>query len=85
MSEKQINVSVVYFAMFRELAGRGEETWSGPSETPASRIYDDLRKHYDFPLAFDHVRVAINDEFAPGDPVVNSGDKLVFIPPVSGG
>jgi molybdopterin synthase sulfur carrier subunit len=33
----------------------------------------------------DTVMTAVNEEFAPDDTVIEDGDEIAFIPPVSGG
>lgn len=39
----------------------------------------------EFELKLDSVMAAVNEEFASDDEVIQSGDTVAFIPPVSGG
>ncbi len=81
-------ITVEYFALFRSLAKKSEESLdltnsSEPISIPA--VYDTLRARYGFPLEQASVHVAVNDAYVPWEYVLQSGDRLVFIPPVSGG
>jgi molybdopterin-guanine dinucleotide biosynthesis protein A len=77
-------IHVQYFAVFREQAGRSEETITTHASTPAA-LYAELRQRHPFKLAQQQVKVAVNDEFASWDTPLRAGDRVVFIPPVAGG
>lgn len=81
----QLNINVRYFALFRELTGRSEETLLVEAGSTAGRLYRKLGETYAFQLGMADVRVAVNDEFASFDRPLAEGDRVVFIPPVSGG
>lgn len=77
-------VQIEYYALFRACAGKGrEETALGGGDPML--IYDELRRKYRFPLERDNVRLAVNDAFVPWETALRPGDRLVFVPPVSGG
>ncbi len=79
-----IQVSVEYFALFREHAGRASEALSTDMATAAD-LYQFLRQKYGFGLEQEDVKVAVNDCFVDWNHPVVDNDTLVFIPPVSGG
>ncbi|MEQ1581298.1 MAG: NTP transferase domain-containing protein [Steroidobacteraceae bacterium] len=79
---KQLKIQ--YFALFREQAGRGEETLESTADTPA-RLYAELQRRHPFKLQKEQLRVAVNAEFCDWQASLNSGDTVVFIPPVAGG
>lgn len=79
---KKINMN--YFAFFRDLAGKSQESINTESAT-AKELYNELKLKYDFNLCLSNLKVAINDEFKSFDTNLNDGDKVVFIPPVAGG
>jgi molybdopterin converting factor subunit 1 len=81
----QLNINVRYFALFRELTGRSEEPLLVEAGSTAGRLYRKLGETYAFQLGMEDVRVAVNDEFASFDRPLAEGDRVVFIPPVSGG
>ena len=76
-------VSIEYFAVLREHAGKSGEQRSTDAET-AGDLFVELRQDYNFP-EFSSVKVALNDEFSSWDAELNEGDSVVFIPPVAGG
>lgn len=76
-------VSVEYFAILRERAGRDCEVIETSLSTPAD-LFAELQSRYDFPV-MTSVKVAINDEFADWQHILQDGDTVVFIPPVAGG
>jgi molybdopterin synthase sulfur carrier subunit len=78
-------VEVLYFAMLQESARKNHEVISLDPGLTASKLYQKLKSTYDFSLEFHQLRVAINDRFAPGESVLKEGDRVAYIPPVSGG
>lgn len=78
------SITVEYFAVFRAQAKRDAEDipLDGAS---LPEVYDRMRNRHGFALERDSVHVAINDVYASWDAVLQPGDRLVFIPPVSGG
>jgi molybdopterin converting factor subunit 1 len=79
------SINIKYFAILRELAGcEGEALTLAPGDT-AARVYMRLAERHGFRLGLNEVRVAVNDEFTGFDHPLTAGDRLVFIPPVSGG
>ncbi|MBS0579791.1 MAG: NTP transferase domain-containing protein [Proteobacteria bacterium] len=77
-------VSVQYYALLREQAGRREETLVTDAGT-AQELYAQLAQRYPFTLPAQMLRVAVNAEFVEWDRVLKDGDAVVFIPPVAGG
>ncbi len=77
-------VSVQYYALLREQAGRREETLTTTAAT-AQQLYQELAARYPFTLPVDVLRVAINADFCEWPAPLQDGDAVVFIPPVAGG
>jgi molybdenum cofactor guanylyltransferase len=77
-------ISVQYYALLREQAGRREETLNTRARTPRE-LYSELKARYPFTLAPEALRVAINAEFRDWSAPLADGDAVVFIPPVAGG
>jgi molybdopterin converting factor small subunit len=78
------SVRVEYYALFKSCSGKPREDMVLDEADP-SRLYEALRRRYRFPLERALVQLAVNDEFAPWDRPLRSGDTVVFVPPVSGG
>ena len=79
-----MKINVHYYAMFRESAGRSDETIETDTGNAAT-LFDSLKSKYDFPMGRSHVRLAVNDAFVDWETPLNDGDAIVFIPPVAGG
>jgi molybdopterin-guanine dinucleotide biosynthesis protein A len=77
-------IRVQYFALFREQAGRSDESVSTAAVTPVE-LYAELQRRHPFKLAPQQLKVAINSEFADWNTPLRDGDTVVFIPPVAGG
>lgn len=77
-------VHVHYYAVLREQAGRSTEELATSAATPAE-LYEELRTRHGLALPRDMLRVAINEEFGEWSRPLQSGDRVVFIPPVAGG
>ncbi len=77
-------VTLRYYALFREQAGRQTESLETTAGTPAA-LYAELSSRHGFRLAQSQLKVAVNDAFADWDRRLADGDEIVFIPPVAGG
>ena len=78
-------VTIRYFALLRDLAGKAGEAVEIDQGETAARVYLRLAEQYGFPLGLADIRVAVNDDFSTTDHPLAAGDRLVFIPPVAGG
>lgn len=85
MAASALKIEVRYFAILKSLAGKDQETIEIPNDWDAKALYSYLKSQYDFPLAMTALRLAINDCFSPFATPLQSGDRVVFIPPVQGG
>lgn len=79
-----LHLTVQYFALLREQAGRTEEHVQTLAPTAAA-LYAELSQRHGFTLPQNVLKVAVNDEFAAWDHALRPGDRVVFIPPVAGG
>ncbi|MED3561026.1 molybdopterin converting factor subunit 1 [Bacillus sp. MUM 116] len=74
---------VLFFAHLRDAVGEESLTLKAAGKT-VSDLKIELTAIYNLPK-MDTVMTAINEEFASNDEVINDGDVIAFIPPVSGG
>ncbi len=77
-------ISIQYFALFRDARGRSSESMQTDARTP-KELYDELGLGQTFPFDERRLKVALNDEFSTWDTPLSSGDNVVFIAPVAGG
>jgi len=78
------NITVRYFAGFREHAGLNEESLNIDATT-ASDVYEQLKHRHGSAEPQGHCKVAINDEMAEWTSPINDGDTVLLFPPVAGG
>jgi molybdopterin-guanine dinucleotide biosynthesis protein A len=78
------HITVQYYALLREQAGRSDEAVVTAARTPRE-LYEELQARHPFSLAPEMLRVAVNAEFGEWTQKLADGDSVVFIPPVAGG
>lgn len=74
---------ILFFAHLRDAVGE-EFLHLDASGKTVAQLKAELSEKYDLPR-MDTVMTAINEEFASNDEVIQDGDEIAFIPPVSGG
>lgn len=76
-------INILLFADLQEKVGKDQLQFEKDSIT-VHDLKEKLKNEYGL-LQLDQVMTAINEEYALEDDIVNSGDTVAFIPPVSGG
>ena len=79
-----IKIQVIYFAKLRELTGLDEETFSMKQGNKPGDVLASINKRHEIDVEI-NFKIAVNDDFSDWDIKLNDGDRLVFIPPVTGG
>ena len=79
-----LKIQVVYFAKVRELTGLTEENFLIKKGFTPSNVLGLIEEKHRIDLGL-NFKIAINDEFSDWDIELKNGDRLVFIPPVTGG
>jgi len=81
-----MQIRILFFASYRDLLGTGEMTLPLPECTTVSGMVEEVRALGGamavlppFPV------VAVNEEYAVEDRLLEDGDVVAFIPPVAGG
>jgi molybdenum cofactor guanylyltransferase len=77
-------LTVQYFALLREQAGRSQETIESRAAT-ARELYEELCALRRLTLLPAQLRVAVNEEFSDWSRPLAAGDRIAFLPPVAGG
>ncbi len=86
MSQPEISITLKLFAAYQEAYGLPELQLSLPPETTVQQLRDRLlAEHPQLEQWRDLTRFGINLEFVSPDTVIQDGDEVVLIPPVSGG
>ena len=79
-----IQISIHYFAGLRDATKKDVEMITIRKGATPKSVYQHLITKYSLP-DINHLKVAINDSFVSHDTKIMDQDKLVFIPPVTGG
>ena len=77
-----MSVHVKYFASLREEIGRSEDSVSISGTATVEEIWQQTTGNMQ---CDNRVLVAVNQEYAGFDQVVQDGDEVAFFPPVTGG
>ena len=86
MTKSLINVTVKLFAVYQEIYGEAELRLSFSEGSTVSDALDYLiADKPELEKWRDVTRFGINLQFVTGETVINDGDEIVLIPPVSGG
>lgn len=83
---ENIYVKVKLFAIFQEVFATDEMQITLEAAAPVSRIFDHLvSQHPNLERWRSLTRYAVNLNFVQPDRVLDNGDEVALIPPVSGG
>ncbi|TVP65791.1 MAG: MoaD/ThiS family protein [Nodularia sp. (in: Bacteria)] len=86
MSQSTITITVKLFAAYQETCGVSELILEFPHSTSVSAVCDRLiAEHPELAQWRDLTRFGINLTFVEPDSLLQDGDEVVLIPPVSGG
>jgi molybdopterin converting factor subunit 1 len=81
-----MEVRVLYFASFRDVAGRAEEARELPSGSRVGELWQELARDVPGFSRFPSMpAAAINREYASAEAELHEGDEVAFLPPVAGG
>ena len=79
-----VTLTLLYFASLRERAGVPSESLSTEAADLAG-LYEEIQARHGIAWPREHLRVAVDGEFARWQEPLRAGSKVAFIPPVSGG
>ena len=80
-----MSVTIKFFAVYRDLMGRSEVTLDVSAGRTVASLYKQLLGDQVDPRLREVTLFAVNEQYAPADTAVRDGDRVAFIPPVSGG
>ena len=81
----EMAITVKFFAVYRDIMGRSEVSLSAGAECTVAGLYEQLLGDRVDPRLRKVTLFAVNEQYAPADTLVRDGDRVAFIPPVSGG
>lgn len=77
-----MTITVKYFAVLREQAGKAEETLSYKAGMTPRHIWSEVMQGQAMPQ---NLKVAINLDYSQPDSELEDGDEVAFFPAVTGG
>jgi sulfur-carrier protein len=86
ISAPMIQVTLKLFSIYQEVYGRSEQVYECPMGTTVGDLRDRLiTEHPKLATWREVTRFGVNLEFVPETTILQEGDEVVLIPPVSGG
>ena len=86
MSEPSVTVTIKLFAAYQEAYSVPQLVLEFPPKTPVSAVLDTLiGQHPELNQWRNLTRFGLNLQFVEPDAILQNGDEVVLIPPVSGG
>lgn len=82
--KRESKMKILYFAELKELLNRSTETIHLDTTLTVQEFESYLLKHHS-ELKSKKFQIAVNEEFVRQDDIVQPGDTIALIPPVSGG
>lgn len=76
-------INILFFAHLQEQVGESQLKVA-LSDVTVAQLKEWLEKQYP-QLSLQQIMTAVNEEFATDTTIVQSGDTIAFIPPISGG
>ena len=81
-----MKVRMLLFAVLSDIVGDGERELEVPDGTRAIDLWSELRSRHPELEPYERPPfTAVNEEYVDADTVLEGGDEIAFIPPVSGG
>ena len=80
-----MNLKVLLFGIAKDIAGQNEIAFDMERPITVKQFKESLQKQYPDLESLAHFAVAVNQEFASDNQVINETDEIALLPPVSGG
>jgi molybdopterin converting factor subunit 1 len=81
-----MRVNLLYFASFRDAAGKGEEARELPDGARVADLWRQIAREVPRISAYAAMPpAAVNHEYVTGETELHDGDEVAFLPPVAGG
>ncbi|MDF0556794.1 MoaD/ThiS family protein [Kamptonema sp. UHCC 0994] len=86
MSNSSISITIKLFAVYQEVYGKSELQLEILPQTSVSQVLEGLiAEHPKLEQWRDRTRFGVNLEFVTPETILQNGDEVVLVPPVSGG
>lgn len=80
-----MKITLIAFGIAKDIIGGRELEYEIPEPASVESLLQSLGNDYPAFGGLASLRIAINNEYAPGNHPIRPTDEIVLIPPVSGG
>ena len=80
-----MKISILLFGIARDIIGDRNLVLEVDDKCLVSDLKSKIVSNYPKFGDLKHLAIAVNNEYATGETVINSSDEIALIPPVSGG
>ena len=80
-----MKITVLLFGIIRDVIGENTLKLDLEKATSIGQLKQDLLKKHNNLHQYDNFSIAVNEEYADADYILQSNDIVALIPPVSGG
>ncbi|HEY9170112.1 MAG TPA: MoaD/ThiS family protein [Lutibacter sp.] len=80
-----MKIQLLFFGIATDLAGENSVSYELKSAATIGELKKDLLKKYSKLKNIEDFAIAVNEEYAENDVVLQENDVVAIIPPVSGG
>jgi molybdopterin synthase sulfur carrier subunit len=79
-----MNYHISYYGLLADRRGQAEESITTAAQTPEA-VYQDIDSRHPLGMERSALRAVVNDEFVSWNHALHDGDRIAFLPPMSGG
>ncbi|NOR29160.1 MAG: molybdopterin synthase sulfur carrier subunit [Lutibacter sp.] len=80
-----MNITILFFGITTDLVGKNSIPYSINKNTSIKDLKEVLLADFSSLKNLHQFAIAVNEEYASNDLIINDGDVVAIIPPVSGG
>lgn len=80
-----MKISILTFGATRDIIGENNLSLDLENGLQVGKLKQNLESEYPELIKLNSLFIAVNEEYAESDQVLNDGDIVALIPPVSGG
>jgi molybdopterin converting factor subunit 1 len=80
-----MNINILFFGITSDFVGKSKLSYTIDQKSTVKNLKKELTNLYPNLSNIKEFAIAVNEEYAEDDLILNDGDVVAIIPPVSGG